>query len=125
MDADAFADEFFKLDPTVRYVAVVDQEYHVLVSKQREGVVSYTSDSVARNFVSIVPQIIVEAVEKLSPFLGEVGGVTAHYQKALMVFYRFEDLIVVVSFEPEQATPFYGRVTEAFKRLSARHLGKR
>jgi hypothetical protein len=58
----------------------------------------------------------------MCPFLGQVGGVTAHYRKALMVFYRIENLIVVISFLPDQVTPFYDKITEAFKRISVKHL---
>jgi hypothetical protein len=98
MNAEAFVQEMFKVDSTVRYIGVVDSGYRVLVSQQREGVPSLTSDETTRNFVSIVPQIIVDSVEKLSPFVGQVGGITAHYEKVLMVFYRIGDLIVVISF---------------------------
>jgi hypothetical protein len=38
LNTEAFAKELFELDTTIRYVAVVDDEYKVLVSKQREGV---------------------------------------------------------------------------------------
>lgn len=122
MNAEAFVQEMLRVDSSIRYIAVVDTGYRVLVSKQREGVPSYTSDETARNFVSIVPQIIIEAVEKLSPFLGQVGGITAHYKKALVMFYRIGNLIVVISFQPEVPTPFYNRITEAFSKLSAKYL---
>jgi hypothetical protein len=122
LNTEAFIQELFKFDSTIRYVAIVDAEYHVLASRQREGVESYTSEETARNFVSIVPQIILEAVDKLSPFLGNVAGITAHYQKALVVFYPFENLIVIISFQPEQETPFYDKITGAFRKLSEQYL---
>jgi hypothetical protein len=112
----------FNVDPTIRYIAIVDSEYRILASKQREGVPSLTSDEITRNFTSIVPQIIVEAVEKLSPFLGEVGGITAHYKKALVVFYTINNLIVVISFQPEVATPFFNRITDAFRKIGSQYL---
>jgi hypothetical protein len=73
-------------------------EYRVLASEQREGVTSLTPEETERNFISIVPQIIVESVEKLSPFLGPVEGITAHYQKGLLVFCRFDGLKVIINF---------------------------
>lgn len=79
-------------------------------------------DEARLNFVSIIPQIILEAVEKLVPFLGQVGGVTAHYERALIVFYRIEDLIVIISLQPNQETTFYNRITEAFRKASAKYL---
>lgn len=122
MDAEAFIREMFELESSIRYIAIVNDEYRILASEQRQGTPSLTPDEMTRNFISIVPQIIVEAVEKLSSFLGKAGGITAHYQKALIIFYRIGKLIVIISFEPEQETPFYDRITEAFTKLSAQYL---
>jgi hypothetical protein len=121
VDPEAFVREMFKVDSAIRYIAVVTTEYRVLSSVQR-GVPSFTSEETTRNFVSIVPQIIIEAIEKLSPFVGEVGGITAHYQKALVLFYRTDDLIVVISFQPEVDTPFFSKITDAFNKLSTTYL---
>jgi hypothetical protein len=74
------------------------------------------------NFMSIVPEIILESVEKMVPFLGGLSGVTAHYQKALLIFYRFNNFVVAISFQPNVETPFYDRITEAFKKSSAQYL---
>jgi len=122
MDTDGFIQEMFKADARIRYIAIVNTQYEILASKQREGVPSFTPEETSRNFVSIVPQIIVDAVEKLAPFLGPVGGITAHYEKALVIFYRSENLIVVLSFEAQVETPFYDRLTQSFKNYSARYL---
>lgn len=122
MNVEAFVREMFQVDSTIRYIGIVDSEYRILVSQQREGIPSLTSDETTRNFVSIVPQIIVDSVEKLAPFLGHVGGMTVHYEKVLLVFYRIGNLIVMISFQPQVDTPFYNRITEAYSRLSARYL---
>lgn len=124
MNAEAFANAMLETDSSIRYVAVVTDDYRILASKQREGVAQLTSDEVRRNFISIIPQIITESVDKLAPFLGRVNGITAHYEKALLVFYRFEDLIIIMSFEPGVATPFYKRITEDFKKHSIKYLLK-
>lgn len=112
----------FKSEPQIRYIAIVDTNYRVITSKQRDGVPSFASDETIRNFMSIVPHIIIESVEKLAPFLGEVGGVTAHYANCLVIFYKVGDLIVVISFQPNVETPFYDRVTESFRQKSAKYL---
>jgi len=122
MDTEAFVQGMFEVDSSIRYIAIVDSKYHILTSEHRDGIIPLTTQETDRNFISIIPQIIVEAVEKLSPFLGPVGGITAHYQKALLIFYRFEDLLVIISFNPEQETPFYNRLIEAFRKLSTQHL---
>jgi hypothetical protein len=122
LDVDAFIREMLGAESAVRYIAIVDNEYRVLASKQREGSPTYMSEEETRNFASIVPEIIVEAVEKLTPFLGEVGGITAHYEKALVIFYRFEEFIVFMSFETNVKTPFYDEITETFRKLGTRYL---
>lgn len=122
MNTEAFVQRMFAADSSIRYIAIVNNEYRILASKHREGVTSLTPEETDRNFISIIPSIIIEAVEKLSPFLGPTAGITAHYQKALLIFYRFKDLIVIISFQPEQETPFYNRITEAFRKLSTQYL---
>ena len=122
MDAVGFAREMLKADSSIRYVAVVTDDYHILASEQREGIPTFTSDEMQRNFVSIVPQIIFESVNKLASFLGKVEGITVHYEKVLLVFYKFGNLIIMLSFQPEVATPFYNRITTAFEKHSAQYL---
>jgi hypothetical protein len=122
MDIEAFVHAMLASDSLIRYVAVVSDDYRILASKQREGVPSLASDEVERNFTSIVPQIIIESVGKLAPFLGKVGGITVHYYKALLVLYEFENMIVLLTFQPEVAAPFYSRITEEFKKHSAQYL---
>jgi len=50
MDAQKFAEEAFRVDPRIRYVGIVDNEFHILFSKMREGVQSVTTKS--RNEIS-------------------------------------------------------------------------
>jgi hypothetical protein len=122
MDAKGFIREMFKTDSSIRYVAIVNNEFRIIASEQREGTASFTTDETQRNYISIMPPIIADAVEKLEPFLGSVRGVTVHYEKVLLVFYRFGNLVIALSFEPEVATPFFTRISEAFVRLSKEYL---
>ena len=122
MDADAFVQSMLRADSSIRHVVVVSDDYRILASKQREGVPQLISDEMQRNWMSIIPRIMTESVDKLAPFLGKVGGMTAHYDEALLVLYQFENMIVIVTFQAEVATPFYNRITEEFKKNSARYL---
>ena len=117
MDIEKFIEDAFKADRRVRYVGIVDNQYHVLASKMRETVTPVSSDSTDRNFVQIMAPIIVEAIEKLQPFLGSLQAITARYEKVILVFYRMESYVVVFSFDTEAATPFMTRTIEAFLKL--------
>lgn len=86
MNAEALAQAMFMAEPAARCIAIADGEYNVLISTQREGVKSLVSEETSRNIVSIFAQIIVDAVQKLFPFLGRVGDITAHYEKVASIF---------------------------------------
>lgn len=60
MDVDKFAEEVLKSDPRIRYVGIVDNGLHVLVSKMREGIQSLTSDDDDRNYMQIAPNILID-----------------------------------------------------------------
>ena len=122
VDAEAFVQAMLRADSSVRHVVVVSDDYRILASKQREGVPQLISDEIQSNWMTIIPRIMTESVDKLAPFLGKVGGMTAHYEKVLLVLYRFGNMIVIVTFKPEVATPFYDRITEEFKKHSAQYL---
>ena len=106
MDVGNFADEVFKSDARILYVGIVDNELHVLISKMRDGAPNLTSDTSDRNYLQIAPNILVETAEKLSPVLGRVESVTIRYEKLFMVFFRLENLTIVLKFEPNIVRPF-------------------
>ena len=59
------AKRFVDADDKIRYVGIVDKGIHVLHSKNRPGVSSPIPIDAERNFISIVPRILVEGAEKL------------------------------------------------------------
>jgi hypothetical protein len=96
VNVDAFVEEMLRINIAIRYVAVVDNEYNLLASSQRPGTPSFTTEESDRNFMSI-PPIIVEAVDKLRPFLGAMEAFRVRYKKALLMFHRAGNLIVVLN----------------------------
>ena len=122
MNADTFAEEAFKKDSRIRYVGIVDRQYHVLVSKMRPGVASVTPEDRDRNFVQIVPPIIVDAVEKFSPMLGVVESVTVRYEKLFLVFFARGNYVIVLSFNPDIQRPFMSALTGWVQSLASQLL---
>ena len=117
LDSEKFTDSVFQIDNHIRYVALVDNEYHVLASKMRDGVPSLSQEQTDRNFVSIYPPIIVDACQKLQPFLGKMTAIAIRYDSVFMAFYPANGHFVVITFDPEVETPFISRVGEAIARL--------
>lgn len=122
MDVEKFAYETFGTDPKIRYVGIVDNQFHVLLSNMREGVVSVTTDDQERNFVQIMPPIIVDAVEKLEPMLGRLNNVTVRFEKVLLAFFRIEGLIVILSYDAHVSSEFIPSLSESMRQLGQRHL---
>jgi hypothetical protein len=122
MNVEKFAEEAFKIDPKLRYVGIVDNQFHVLVSKMRVGVQSVTTDEQERNFVQIVPPIIVDAIEKLEALLGRMEHIKVRYEKVVLFFFRVEGLVVTLSFDPEVETPFATSVSNGIRKIAAQYL---
>ena len=122
MDVEKFAEAVFKSDARIRFVGIVDNRLHVLVSRTREGLQSLTSDASDHNYLQIAPNILIETAEKLSPSLGLVESVTIRYEKLFMVFFRLENLTIVLSFEPTIIRPFMSALSDSMQALASRYL---
>jgi len=122
MDIPKFAEEVFAKDQRVRYVGVIDNEYHVLISKMREGISSVTTDEQERNFVQIIPPIIVDAVEKMQPMLGKLDNVTLRYEKVLIVFFHLHGLVVILTFNADVTSPFISSLSDTITKLGSKYL---
>lgn len=122
MDVERFAEEVFRTEPRVRFVGVLDNSLRVLVSRMREGVQSLTSDEDDRRWLVLVPNILIDCAEKLSPALGLVESVTIRYQNLFLVFFRLENLTIVLSFEPTIIRPFMTALSETMRKIGTLYL---
>ena len=117
-DPERFVEEAFKRERRLRYVGIVDDSFHIVISKMREGVQSITSAEEERNFVQLMPPIIMDATEKLQILLGKVDNVTVRYEKVLLVFFRIDKNTVIFSFNPDVSTPFISLLSETMRPLT-------
>ena len=119
MDFESLAREIFKLDSNVRYVGLLDEKQDsLLLSEMREGVVSVTEDQTDRQLMSTFPPVILRAVERLEPHIGQLNGIVVRYEKVVLVFYRLGQYMVILSFEPTVHTPFLEHVVEMMERFN-------
>ena len=103
-------------------MGIVDRQFHVLYSKMRPGLESITPDDSDRNFIQLMPPIIVDAVEKMTPLLGVVESVTVRYEKVFLVFFAKDSYVIVLSFNPDVQRPFMSALTEWVRSLASQHL---
>jgi hypothetical protein len=122
LDAEKFALEAFKRDSRIRYVGVVDNEFHILLSQMREGVVSVSTEEEEHNFIQLMPPILVDAAEKMQPVLGGLESVTIRYAKLLLVFFRIGAVVVILSYDPDVTTPFVSAVSSMMQEIGPKYL---
>jgi len=121
LDVKRFVEEAFKRDSRIRYVGIIDNQFHVVLSTMRKNVQSVGTEEEERSFIQLMPPIIVDAVEKLQPLLGKLDNVTVRYEKVLMVFFRVQNFTVVLSFNPDVSTPFISSLSETMRTINS-HL---
>ena len=124
MDVDKFAEEAFKRDNRIRYVGIVDNEHHVLLSKMRDGIESVFTSEDRHNYVQVMPLIIIDAAEKLQRALGNLESVTVRYEKLLFAFFRVKRVIVLLSYNPDVTTPFISTSSDLIRMLGTMYLGE-
>jgi hypothetical protein len=122
LDAERFAEEAFKRDSRIRFVGVIDNQFRILYSKMRQGVVSDASDEQERNFIQLMPPILIDAAEKMQPILGKVESVTIRYEKVLLVFFRINTVVVLLSFDATVSTPFMSALSDLMRDLGSEYL---
>jgi hypothetical protein len=107
----------FEIDERIRYVGIVDTAYHVIASKMRSGIHSLTPTELDWDFVSIVPNVMIESAKKLERDCGPFQIMTIRYRKVMIAIYRGERYIIMLSFDPSVETPFLRKLTAELDRI--------
>ena len=110
-------ERIFNLDPAVRYVGIVDLDYHVILSKMRPGFSSLTPTEVDWNFISMVPKLMVDGAQGLENDCGPLRLITVRYRKVMLAIYRGTRHIVMLSFEPTIETPFQDKLATGLESI--------
>ena len=111
------AENIFKLDKRIRYVAILNHQYDLLESRMREGVSSLTPAQTDRDFMTVAAPLIVDAAEKLRPFCGAIRRLAVRYDKVLLVFYRTTLHLVVLSLEPQVEQALLDEIGNSVRKL--------
>jgi len=117
LDINWIVESVFKIDKKIRYVGIVDREFRLIQSRMRVGIKSITSDQTDRDFISIVPPVIVNGLEKLQPTCGKLSGLTVRYEGVVLSLYPIAQYVVVISFEPDTETPFLDKIGDSVRKI--------
>jgi len=113
MDPTQIVDTIFSVDKNIRYVGVVGPgpAYIIKESRMREGVKSLTPERKDREFIQVIPEIILGVAEKLEDDLGAIRYSLLCFQKLTLMLFRTREYVIVVSLEPGTfARPIFERI---------------
>jgi hypothetical protein len=113
MEPREIADAAFSIDKNIRYVGVVGPgpNYEIKESRMREGVKPLTANEKDREFIQIIPEIILGIAEKLKDDLGNIGYSLLCFEKLTLMLFKVPPYVVVLSLEAGTfAKPIYERI---------------
>ena len=122
MEIESIVDDLLRVDKGVRYVAVVDEDFHLLASRMREGKMTMTSDQFDREFMSVVPPVIVGGAHRLMDYCGALKGMMIRYEKVVVALFSVGHYVAILSFEPAVETPFLNRIGDAVEEVMKKIL---
>lgn len=121
-NTDRFIDEAFKIDPELRTVGIMDDNRNILALKTRTGYKQLIPDERAEDYFSILLEVVVDDVNKLRRFLGNMSVLFVRFDEAVLIFYRFHKTIIVFSFEIDIPTSSIDRIPQAFRQIAYDYL---
>ena len=113
MDPKQIVDAIFSVDMSIRYVGLVGPgpDYDIKASRTREGVESLTPRDKDREFIQVVPKIILGMTERLEDNLGKIRYSMLCFQKLTLVFFETPEYVIVMSLEAgTYVKPIFERV---------------
>lgn len=113
MEPRQIVETIFSVDKNIRYVGVVSSgpDYDIKASRIREGVESLTPEEKEREFIQIIPEIIVGLAEKLEDDLGKIRYSLLCFPKLTLMLFRTAEYVVILSLQAGTfARPIYERI---------------
>jgi len=113
MDPEQIADAIFSVDNNIRYVGVVGKgpDYDVKVSRMRQGLESRGSDDKVREFIELIPDLILGMAQKLEDDLGKIRYSLLSFQQLTLMLFRTPEYAIVLSLEAGTfARPIFERI---------------
>lgn len=113
MDPEQIVDTIFSVEKNIRYVGVVGPapEYDIKASRMREGVKSLTPQEKDREFIRIIPEIVLGIAEKLQDDLGKIRYSLLCFQKLTLMLFKTKEHVIVISLEAGTfARPIFERI---------------
>ena len=101
MEPGQLVSTIFSVDKRIRYVGVVNPSprFEIKASRMREGVKPLTPEKKDREFIQLIPEIILGICDKLKDDLGKIRYSLLCFSKLTLMLFRTPQYVVVISLE--------------------------
>ena len=106
-------DDLFALDPRVRYVAILDRNHHLVESRMRTHVASFTPEDYDRKFMGSVPPLILDTLSQLEAQCGPLSHISVQYEKVDLIFIPHNNQIIAMSLETGPLEPILRKLRDS------------
>lgn len=113
MEPNKTVDTMFSVDKNIRYAGVVGPGpgYDIKASRMRSGVKSLTPEEKDREFIQIIPEIILGLAQRLEDELGRISYSLLCFQKLTLMLFKTREHVIVLSLEPGAfAKPIFDKI---------------
>jgi len=117
LDIGEVAENIFRLDKRIRYVAILNPGYDLLESKMRKGVSSLTPAQTDRDFMKMAAPLMIDSAEKLGPFCGGMRRLTVRYDRVFLAMYRTAAHLLILSLDPQVDQTLLDEIGNAVRKL--------
>ena len=110
-------EDIFAIHPGIRFAGLANRNGQILFSKMREGVVSYTPDSVERTGLEDHGRYFIETAEQEVKWGGTLEHIAVSYEKYVVLIIPLERSYVMISLEKDVPVESYASICKAIRAL--------
>jgi hypothetical protein len=110
-------EDVFAVHPGIRFAGLANRNGQILFSKMREGVVSYTPDSVERTGLEDHGRYFIETAEQEVKWSGTLEHIAVSYEKYVVLYVPLKQGYVLISLEKDVPPESYTSIRKAIRAL--------
>jgi hypothetical protein len=110
-------EDVFAVHPGIRFAGLANRNGQILFSKMRQGVVSYTPDSVERTGLKNHGRYFIEAAEEEVKWSGKLEQIAVSYEKYVVLYVPLKQGYVLISLEKDVPAESYTSICKAIRAL--------
>jgi len=108
-------EDVFAIHPRIRFAGLANRNGQILFSKMRDGVVSYTPDSVERTGLEDHGRYFIETAEQEVKWSGMLEHIAVSYEKYVVLYVPLKQGYVLLSLEKDVPAESYTRICKAIR----------